>query len=312
MALCLPCEPQSGPGGSSMTPSLLPQGGFPMNGTLAIFVITFVLLAVACQGETVIVEVPAHTPTPQPTYTPLPTLEPLPTHTPLATYTPYPTSTAYPTQTPLPTYTPYPTYTPVPPPTATPTPRPTFTPAPTATRRPTNTTRPSGGWENTGYWYRDRESENVLNDWIKAEGYTSEAQVATLDAPPSSFLNEISLTLGCIGSVQFSYLTPYDSIPPGTDVYYIGIWNHTAGEWKGQHYRYYYNPVLTDDGYSIYISNQGQIRQILAILRTAGQLRSQNEVLSAGMFEDVDGGSHLISNFDVAGVQDALDYLPCF
>ena len=43
-----------------------------------------VLLAVlACQGETITVEVPADTPTPQPTYTPYPTPAALPTYTPI-------------------------------------------------------------------------------------------------------------------------------------------------------------------------------------------------------------------------------------
>ena len=49
-----------------------------------------VLLAVlACQGETIIVEVPADTPTPQPTYTPYPTPAALPTYTPIGTDTFY-------------------------------------------------------------------------------------------------------------------------------------------------------------------------------------------------------------------------------
>lgn len=275
-----------------------------MKSTLAAFVAIFAFLAIACQDEIVVVEVPANTPTPQPTYTPFPTLEPLPTHT------PYPTSTAYPTQTPLPAYTPYPTYTLYP--TATPTPKPTFAPAPTVTRRPTNTPKPTSnsGWENTGDWYRDRDYEYNIGENLRAEGYNQDAHLVTLDAPPGSLLSQISLTLGCIGTHKVAYLTPYDSMPPGIDVYYIGVWNTAASEWEGQHH-HYYNPTFTDDGSAIYIVNQAQIRQMLAVLRTVSQSRSQHETLSAGVYDD-DGDSHLLSDFDVAGLQDALDYLPCF
>ena len=41
----------------------------------AIFAVMLAVLA--CQGETITVEVPADTPTPQPTYTPYPTPEPV-------------------------------------------------------------------------------------------------------------------------------------------------------------------------------------------------------------------------------------------
>ena len=76
----------------------------------ALLAIALIAILVACQGETVTVEVPADTPTPQPTYTPYPTLEALPTYTPLP---PLPTNTPYPTFTPQPTYTPAPTPAPV-------------------------------------------------------------------------------------------------------------------------------------------------------------------------------------------------------
>ena len=110
-------------------------------------VLTSVIALLSCQGETVIVEVPADTPTPQPTYTPYPTPETLPTHTtypsptPPPTYPPYPTPDPLPTQTPYPTSTPQPTYTPYPTPTAelTPTPYPTPAAEATATPYPTPT-----------------------------------------------------------------------------------------------------------------------------------------------------------------------------
>ncbi|MXZ90250.1 MAG: hypothetical protein F4W95_12330 [Chloroflexi bacterium] len=114
----------------------------PMKAIIAI-AIAAVLFALACQPETITVEIPADTSTPAPTYTPMPTLEPLATHTPAATYTPYPTYTLYPTYTPVPE----PTATPKPTPTRTRaptfTPRPTITPRPTVTQRPTNTPVPT-------------------------------------------------------------------------------------------------------------------------------------------------------------------------
>ena len=56
----------------------------------------FVVILIACQGETVTVEVPADTPMPLPTYTPHPTLVALPTPVPLPTLEPLPTLTPIP------------------------------------------------------------------------------------------------------------------------------------------------------------------------------------------------------------------------
>ena len=117
-----------------------------LRATAAIAVI-LVLLVVACQGETVIVEVPTDTPAPQPTDTiaPTATAVPTPTSAPTPAPTLLPTATATPvpaTSTPEPTNTPPPTFTPAPEPTPTNTPVPIRTPRPTLTPRPTSTPVP--------------------------------------------------------------------------------------------------------------------------------------------------------------------------
>ncbi len=279
-----------------------------MKGIIIIAII--LLVVVACQGETVIVEVPVDTPTPQPTYTPLPTLEPL------ATHTPYPTSTAYPTHTPLPTYTPYPTYTLYP--TATPTLKPTVTPAPTATRRPTNTPKPTptpeSQWTETGSWYRDSSFEDALTDYLRQEGFNEVVTVASLDADPQGWSADILLSLGCIGDIKVFYISPYDSIiPDDVDAYTVGIWDDSTGEWVSPTHDYF-NPIFTDDGSSIYIFNQTQARQVLDVIKKSDEQRNRsNRALNVIMYDSTDDqGTLLGSAFDPTGWRDVIAYLPCY
>ena len=265
---------------------------------------------------------PTYTPLPTlqplPTYTPLPTLQPLPTYTPLPalqplpTYTPLPALQPLPTYTPLPTLQPLPTYTPLPTPTATPVP--TVTPVPT--RRPTLTATPTAtpdDWSGTGAWYRDRELEEGVTAFVKAQGLDQDVRFATLDATPTALFNAISLTVGCIGGTKVAYFAPYTfSVPVEIDIYAIGIWDDSTGSWKEGELHYYSDPVLTDDGSAIYVVNQVQVSQIFSIIQNAVQLQNSHQVLNAGMYDEDDGGISLWGEFNPTGLDDAVAYLPCF
>ena len=149
-----------------------------LRATAAIAVI-LVLLVVACQGETVIVEVPTDTPAPQPTDTiaPTATAVPTPTSAPTPAPTLLPTATATPvpaTSTPEPTNTPLPTFTPAPEPTPTNTPAPTRTPRPTFTPRPTSTPTPPSpiaGLDNAAWLERNKRA---LADELKGLAWVAD------------------------------------------------------------------------------------------------------------------------------------------
>lgn len=239
----------------------------------------------------------------------IPSPEAAPTYTPYPTHTPYPTPTAPPTPTPPPTNTPSPTDTPSP----TSTPYPTPTPEPTATPVPTPTHEPSG-WESTGNWHRDLAYEAALSVALEEIGFKDKPAVATLDAIPTGWAADLSLSLGCISGIGVTYLTPYAfEVPSSVDTYIIGMWNDKTGAWVVADAEEYRNPVITDDGWAIYITNNVQVRRIIGLLHTANQNRNPDLVLNAGMFnsqnEDETG---LWGEFDPAGLQDALRYLPCF
>ena len=309
-----------------------------------LLLVLLVLLVVACQGEAVTVEVPADTPTPQPTYTPYPTLEPLPTYTPNPTLEPLPTHTPFPslsplptlaplptlvplaTLVPLPTYTPYPTptlaptATPMLEPTPTSTPRPVPTRSPTATPRPTSTPRPTATptpsrdeWESSGDWYRDTDYELRINEALRAQNIPGKARVATLDAIPTAWSADLSLSVGCINEIGIAYLTPYSwEVSPLVDTYAVGMWDDEEDEWIDDDLGWYREPLLTDDGSAIYISNQAQVRQIVRILEAANRNRNPDLVLNAGMFAaDNDNVDALWAEYDPDGLEDALDYLGC-
>ena len=262
-------------------------------------------------------------PTPLPTHTPYPTHTPLATHTPFPTWTPgptampSPTNTPYPTPTPNPTATPYPTYTPVPTPTPTlvPTPTliPTSTPSPTATSTPTPTPTPTA-WTSTGHWYRNTDWESGSNDLLAGMGINSQFYIATLDAIPSSVVLDISFSLGCIDDLKIAYMSPYArQVPPSVDVYTVGMRNRRTGAWVNDETHEYRNPVITDDGASVYLTNQAQLRQIVESMRSAIRTATPGLVLSMGMYDSTDEEDQgLWGEFDPKGLQDALQYLPCF
>ena len=206
--------------------------------------------------------------------------------------------------TPYPTYTPLPTYTS--PPTWTPLPTPTLTPRPTPIAV-------SDDWSATGNWYRDRGREKTLNALLQAQGMRQDARSATLDAVPGAWASELSLSLACLAGIKAAYWSPYTfSVPMEVDTYAIGIWDNSTASWIEGEVRFYYDPVLTDDGAEIYISNQAQVNQMFSILQKAAQLQNRHQTMHAGMYDSNDDGIELWGEFDVTGLAAAAAYLPCF
>ena len=241
---------------------------------------------------------PEPTPTPEPTVTPTATTEPTATMEPTVAPVPTPALTLEPTATPTPR------------PTATPTPVPTATPGPTTrpTAVPIATPAP-----NLSNWYQDVAYEAAINDFLESEGFEDRAQIATLDAEPTGWAADLSLSLGCIGGFGVAYLTPYSyEVSPSVDTYVVGIWDDKNDRWVQEDLGWYSGPVLTDDGSSIYIANRSQILQIIDILEIALDNRNPDLILTAGMFEsqnDDEPGSW--GELYPDGLQAVLRYLSC-
>ena len=220
---------------------------------------------------------------------------------------------AAPTATPVPQPTPRPTPTP----TAIPTPTIEPTAAPTGTRVPTPTAIPTTAERQlTGNWYQNADWEHSLIEIMKGiDPDTSyEVRVATLDATPDSADQDLAFSLGCIGPTQVAYLSPYSGeILDYVDTFVFGIWDDAAGEYLADHEHFYSSPVLTDDGLSIYITSNAQLRQIIATLTHAAEGMELAQSLISGMWDqDNDDDFGLWSEFDSVGIGDALRYLGCF
>lgn len=223
---------------------------------------------------------------------------------------PTPTDAPEPEPTPEPALPP----TPAPEPTATPKPtaRPTATPEPTATPAPTPLPTPVP-WERTGHWYRDTTREEALSRRSRALGFSGAVQVATLDANPDAELAGLSLSLACIDGSRFGYLSPYSEVvPQRADAYFIGLWNQRRDSMVEERSRLYFQPTLTDDGSEIITESQPQLRQMVRVLGTAARNRNPDLVLVAGIFDSKsDELEGVWGEFDPAGLDDALRYLPC-
>ena len=268
-------------------------------GSISAIVLMFSFLTIAC-----------FTPEPLPTQTPAPTATAYPTYTPYPTPTPAPTGTAYPTYTPYPTPTPEPTPTP----TLPPTPAPTLPPTPAPTAEPTPAPTPAPAWQATSDWYRDTNSEQVFYERMAelSPGSVGNAKVATLDSNPTRMDSALYLTLGCLNSMPYGYITTYDlQLPANADRYMVGIWDAMKGEWTDEEIDL---PLdRTDDGLSVYITNRPTLREIVRLLKIASSGLPSEQYLSAGVYDSGPGTPDVDvwSGFDSAGVEDALSYLGC-
>ena len=159
--------------------------------------------------------------------------------------------------------------------------------------------------------------ELALNAVLESQGFDNSAQVATLDADPTGWGFDLSFSLACVTGHRIAYLAPYSFVvPPSVDTYVVGMWNDEAGSWVEDGLGWYTSPILTDDGAAIYLTSRAQLRQIIAVLETANENQNPNLVLAIGMFdstnEDVEDVRELWGQFDPTGLQDVLQYLPCF
>ena len=243
------------------------------------------------------------------------TLEPLPT------YTPYPTATPYPVAAPLPTYTHVPpqflvaTPKPFSLPTLPPFSLPTLPPVSLLTLPPIfipPTPAPSQ-WRGTGNWYRDASHELAINKKAVSMGFSDKAKVAALDAITPGSERDVRLSLGCIGITRVMYVTPYSfKVPPPMDALTVGIWDYGTDAWVEDEVWHYRNVVTVEAGIGVFISSNAQVRQILSTLRKADQNREADLVFSVGLYDSTEGTEGLWGEFDPTGLEDALDYLPCF
>ena len=125
---------------------------------------------------------------------------------------------------------------------------------------------------------------------------------------------DLFFTLACIGPTPVAYLTSYSfQIPDNVNTYIFGIWDNANEKYLENHEHLYHSPTITDDGSGIYITNTAELRQILDTMTYAAKDLEPDQYLISGMWEsDSDADLDLWSEFDPAGIDDALLYLVLF
>lgn len=145
------------------------------------------------------------------------------------------------------------------------------------------------------------------------EGTDGQYKIATLDPDPD-LLNEVTVSLGCIQRLPVAYLTPsVTQVPPWVDTYVLGMWDDREKDWLDEHYHRYYDPTITLDGAAIYIHNRIQVSQLLELLEYASRNQSSRYAFNTGMYDlDNDNQTGLWGEYDVSGLENALEYLDCY
>ena len=145
-------------------------------------------------------------------------------------------------------------------------------------------------------------------------GFSDKAKVAALDAITPGAKRDVRLVLGCIGTFRVMYVVPYSfKVPPSMDTLTVGIWDYGTDAWVDDEVWHYGNVVTTGDGSGVFITSNAQVRQILSTLQKADQNREEDLVFSVGLYDSAESTTRgLWGEFDPAGLEDALDYLPCF
>ena len=146
-------------------------------------------------------------------------------------------------------------------------------------------------------------------------GFSVKAKVAALDAITPGAARDVRLSLGCIGTDRVMYVIPYSfKVPPSMDALTVGIWDLGTGAWVEDEVWHYENVVRMEAGMGVFISSNAQVRQIFSTLRKADQNRDADLVFSVGVYDSTEGteGGGMWGEFDATGLEDALDYLPCF
>ena len=149
-----------------------------------------------------------------------------------------------------------------------------------------------------------KETEPTVNFEIRG---------ATLYPTPESTDKELGLSLACFGPDQVAYLSPLSGVVPEyVDQYLFGIWDNNNEEFLESPWYSSSSPTLTSTGTDIYISSDAELRQILEMLTYAADGLEPGQTLAAGMGKSGNEFRGLWSDFDAAGIDDALQYLGCF
>ena len=145
-------------------------------------------------------------------------------------------------------------------------------------------------------------------------GFSVKARVAALDAITPGAARDVRLSLGCVGTDErLMYVVPYSfKVPPSMDTLTVGIWDHGTNAWAEDEVWHYGNVVTTEDRAGVFITSKAQVRQILSTLQKADQNREADLVFSVGLYDSTEDTEGLWGEFDPTGLEDALDYLPCF
>lgn len=205
----------------------------------------------------------------------------------------------------------------LPPIAATPTPAPTVVAAPAGpVALPTPTAIPAAPeWEETGYWYRDHYWEEVLTEWNREEDpdATHRIRAATLGANPGGMDTDLYLTLACVGTTQAAFLTSYaHEIPEFFDTYLFGIWDESGERYLENHEHFYYGLTVSRDGSGLSITYPAELNEIINTFAYAAVGLEPGQSLIAGMWETDNFDTDLWTDFDPAGIDDALQFLGCF
>ena len=146
-------------------------------------------------------------------------------------------------------------------------------------------------------------------------GFSDKAKVAALDAITPGAQRDVRLSLGCIGTTtRVMYVIPYSfEIPSSVNTLTVGIWDHGTDAWVDDEVWHYKNVVTIDGGSGVFITSNAQVRQIFSTLRKADQNQEADLVFSVGLYDSTESTTRgLWGEFDPAGLEDALAYLPCF
>ena len=144
-------------------------------------------------------------------------------------------------------------------------------------------------------------------------GFSNKAKVAVLDAITPGAERDVRLSLACVGTDRVMYVIPYSfKVPPSVDALTVGIWNHETSAWVKDEVWHYENVVRMVAEMGVLISSHAQVRQILSMLQKADQNREADLVFSVGLYDSTEDTRGLWGEFDATGLEDALDYLPCF
>ena len=137
--------------------------------------------------------------------------------------------------------------------------------------------------------------------------------MATLDSDPDRLGSDLSFTLACLGSMPVGYLGSYSGlIPDNVDEYRIGIWDDSEDAWIGPLVES--SVILADDGSGVSIPNRAILRAIVSPLQQSADGLPEGQHLNAIAFDYDDGDDvpSLWSEFDAAGLTDALSYVGCY